>query len=124
MAIKTPALKEIAKQGRILADVELICVVRGRSDYLQNLNNESIDAPQCSRFTAILRKDGHIVFEGAAHPFPTQAMRAVRRVVEGRSDGIPEKTGGWPYWHWKERRTGSWLSLEQLRTDPSLRAGD
>jgi hypothetical protein len=114
MPKKTPTLKDIAAAGFIKDDLELLCVVRAKT-FLNDLNGLNLSSSEYKRFPAVLKSDGRIHFEGEAYPYPTRAARAVRRKVEGRSDSIPEPTGGWLYWHFKDNETGRWCQIEELR---------
>lgn len=112
---KTPTLKDIAAAGLIKNDVELVCVVRGAKTFLDNLNGLDLSSSEYRRFSATLKRDGKIHFDGQAYPYPATAGRAVRRIVEQRSDSIPEKTGGWLYWHFKDEHSRKWCQIEDLR---------
>jgi hypothetical protein len=112
---KTPTLKEIAALGLVKSDIALLCVVQG-TKFLENLNGLALSSSAYRQFSAILRSDGKIHFvDGHAYSYPTGAARAVRRIVENRSDSIPEKTGGWLYWHFRDNQTSRWCQLEELR---------
>lgn len=109
---KTPTLGEIASSGFLKTDLKLFCVTRGES-FLKNLNGITIDSKEYRCFP-VLKRDGKIHFENKMYEFPTKAARAVRQIVEGRSDSIPEKTGGWLYWHF-QGAGGKWIQLDELR---------
>jgi hypothetical protein len=112
---KTPTLKDIAALGFIGGDIELLCVVKGET-FLDNLNGLKLSSSEYRQFPAVLKNDGRIHFpNGEAYPYPATASRAVRRVVESRSDRIPEKTGGWLYWHFKDNQTGGWCQIRELQ---------
>lgn len=112
---KTPTLKDIAALGFVKNDIELLCVVQG-TRFLDNLNGLNLSSSEYRQFPAILKSDGRIHFKnGDVYRYPVPAARAVRRIVEKRSDPIPEKTGGWLYWHFKDNQTGRWWQIEELR---------
>src|SRR5271154_3977427 len=112
---KTPTLKDIADAGLIKNDVELVCVVRGAKTFIDNLNGLDLSSSEYRRYPATLKSDGKIHFDGQAYSYPSTAAREVRRQAEGRTDSIPEKTGGWLYWHFKDQRSGKWCQIEDLR---------
>jgi hypothetical protein len=111
---KTPTLNGIAKAGLIKTDIQLLCVVQGEKTFLDNLNGLDLSSPKYRQYPATLKPDGKIYFDGEPFPYPTRAARAVRRRVEQREDSIPEKTGGWLYWHFKDH-AGNWCQIEELR---------
>jgi hypothetical protein len=111
---KTPTLKNLADEGRITRDLPLMCVVRGRT-FLEDLNGKDLSSAEYEKFEAVLDKNGVIAFDGETFAYPSTASRAVRKIVEHRSDRIPEKTGGWLYWHFKDPRTNRWAQIEELR---------
>ena len=116
---KTPTLKDIALAGLIKNDIELLCVVRGEKTFLDNLNGLDLNGLDLSsskykQYPATLKSDGKIDFDGESYRYPVTAARAVRRLVEQSEDAIPEKTGGWLYWHFKDG-TGKWFQIEELR---------
>jgi hypothetical protein len=110
---KRPTLKEIAAAGFIQRDMELLCVVRG-TRFVDDLSRVDLSSSEYDHFHATLKRDGKIHFEGSIYLYPASAGRAVRRKVEGRVDSVPEKTGGWLYWHYKDD-TGKWRQIEDLR---------
>lgn len=115
---KTPTLKDIVNSGITNTPVDLLCVVQDKT-FLDNLNAINLSSPQYRRFPATLRADGNIHFpNGESFKYPSTASRAVRKIVENRQDSIPEKTGGWLYWHFKDQ-AGRWCQIEELR----LKAG-
>jgi hypothetical protein len=111
---KTPTLKDIALVGLIPKDIQLLCVVQGERTFLDNLNGLNLSSSKYKQYPATLKPDGKIHFDGESFPFPATAARAVRRLVEQRQDSIPEKTGGWLYWHFKDD-AGKWRQIEELR---------
>ena len=111
---KTPTLKQIADAGFIKSNIDLLCVVRGET-FLDNLNGLDLSSSEYKHFRAVLKNDGNIHYDGEAYPYPTRAARAVRRKVENRSGSIPETTGGWLYWHFKDNETGRWCQIDELR---------
>jgi hypothetical protein len=118
---KTPRLKDIVALGFVSSDIELICVVQGNR-FLDNLNGLDLSSSEFRQFPAVLRSDGRIhLRNGEAYPYPATAARAVRRIVESRSDPIPEKTGGWLYWHFRDNQTGRWCQIEELRRQAESR---
>jgi hypothetical protein len=112
---KTPTLKDIVALGFVKGDVELLCVVKGET-FLDNLNGLDLSSSEYQQFPAVLKNDGKIHFKnGESFRYPASAARAVRRIVEKRSDRIPEKTGGWLYWHFRENQSSRWRQIEDLR---------
>ena len=82
---------------------------------MDNLNGLDLSSSESRQFPATFKRDGKIHLDGQAYSYPTTAARAVRRQVEGRTDSIPEKTGGWLYWHFKDQNSGKWRQIEDLR---------
>jgi hypothetical protein len=107
-------LREMAAAGFLRNDLEILCVVRGRR-FLENLDGLDLSSKEYRQFSAVLRTSGEILFNEEVYRFPSRAARAVRRIIEGRRDWPSEKTGGWPYWHFRDQRTGGWVPLQRLR---------
>jgi hypothetical protein len=82
--------------------------------FFDNLNGLDLSSSKYSIFRATLKTTGKLHFDGKAYSFPVPATREVRRRVENRSDSIPEKTGGWFYWHFRDQ-AGRWCQIEELR---------
>jgi hypothetical protein len=118
---KTPTLKDIVALGFVTSDIELLCVAQGKR-FLDNLNGLNLPSSEYRQFPAVLKNDGRIHFSnGEAYRYPATAARAIRRIVENRSDPIPEKTGGWLYWHFRDNQTGKWCQIEELRRQAESR---
>jgi hypothetical protein len=114
--MSAPVLDHMAKAGFLKEDLALLCVVRGRT-FLDDLNGLNLTSKDYKCFSAVLRTSGVIVWNENSYQFPSRAARAVWRVVESRSDWPQEKTGGWPYWHFRDVRTDKWEQLQRLRDE-------
>jgi hypothetical protein len=106
----------MANAGFLKEDIPLLCAVKGRT-FQDDLNGLDLSSGDYRLFPAVLRRSGKILLNEQAYPYPTRAARAVRQIVEGRTDWPREYTGGWLYWHFQDLRTGRWERLDKLRDE-------
>jgi hypothetical protein len=65
-------------------------------------------------FQGVMYSDGLIAALGNGRKKPSIAMLDVRNVVEGCPLGTYRRTGGWPYWHFRDA-TGRLRAIKELK---------